>query len=286
MTLHEAIAEAYRVAGHEDPVRAIPKLIREGARKHKNLPLADCTIQEKEGQDRVMLHGRLWIPDCEDLRRRVIEENHDPPLIGHPGNANTYARVRKMFYWPKMNADVKRYVRNCHLCQRSKPSHEPSPQLLPLPVPTQRWEDVTMDFITDLPLARRSVLCKNASSILVVVDHLSKEEHIIPCEKMTADYLANVFVRDVVRLHGLPKSIVTDRGTQFTDLPKWAAQEDLDEDAFARACQTDPSRVFELAGKIVNLAHRMRTENSILNRANDANVTHHAPPQSDSGAES
>ena len=60
------------------------------------------------------------------------------------------------------------------------------------------------------------MLCKNASSILVVVDRLSKEEHIIPCEKMTANYLANVFVSDVVRLHGLPKSIVTDRGTQFT----------------------------------------------------------------------
>ena len=60
------------------------------------------------------------------------------------------------------------------------------------------------------------MLCKNASSILVVVDRLSKEEHIIPCEKMTTKYLAHVFVRDIVRLHGLPKSIVTDRGTQFT----------------------------------------------------------------------
>ena len=73
-----------------------------------------------------------------------------------------------------------------------------------------------MDFITDLPPAHRSTLCPGATSILVVVCRLSKEEHIIPCSRMTAEYLAAVFVRDVVRLHGIPRSIVTDRGTQFT----------------------------------------------------------------------
>ena len=216
MSLHEAIAEAYEHAGLEDPVRKIPRLFQQNVRKHKDLPLADCSVKVKEGQDRVEYRGRLWIPDCEDVRRRVIEECHNPPLIGHPGNTGTYARVKTKFFWPRMFPDIKRYVRNCHLCQRSKPSHNPSAQILPLPVPNQRWEDITMDFITDLPLARKSVLCKNASSILVVVDRLSKEEHIIPCEKMTTDYLANVFIRDIVRLHGLPKSIVTDRGSQFT----------------------------------------------------------------------
>ena len=215
--LGESIAKAYHAASPEDPVRMIPELIEKGVRRHKNFPLADCTVKKTDGEpDQLVFRGRLWIPDSEDLRRRIIEENHDPPLVGHPGTAGTYARIKRDVFWPKMNMDVKRYVHNCHCCQRSKPSHDPSPDLMPLQVPRQRWEDVTMDFITDLPIARKSVLCKNASSILVVVDRLSKEEHIIPCERMTASYLAHVFVRDVVRLHGLPRSIVTDRGSQFT----------------------------------------------------------------------
>ena len=153
-TLHEAIAEAYNAAGPEDPVRKIPELIERGVRKHKDLPLADCSVKEKEGQDRVEFHGRLWIPLSDDLRRRVIEEHHNPPLIGHPGNAGTYSLIAKHFYWPKMMGDVRRFVRNCHPCQRSKPSHgSSSAHLLPLSVPNQRWEDITMDFITDLPVA-------------------------------------------------------------------------------------------------------------------------------------
>ena len=211
--LEEAIARGYREATAEDPVRRIPELIEQGVRKHRDLPLADCTM---DGERVKFRRHRIWVPESEDLRRRVIEEHHNPPLVGHPGNAGTYARIAGSFYWPNMIQDVRRYIRNCHPCQRSKPSHERAGQLLPLPVPQQRWEDITMDFITDLPMAKKSTLCKNATSILVVVDRLSKEEHIIPCEKMTAAYLANIFVRDVVRLHGLPKSIVTDRGTQFT----------------------------------------------------------------------
>ena len=120
MSLHEAIAEAYEHAGLEDPVRKIPHLFQQNIRKHKDLPLADCSVIVKEGQDRVEYRGRLWIPDCEDVRRRVIQECHNPPLIGHPGNAGTYARVKTKFFWPRMFPDIKRYVQNCHLCQRSK----------------------------------------------------------------------------------------------------------------------------------------------------------------------
>ena len=207
------LREAYTNAPDSDPVKKIAQLLAEGAR-HSPYPLADCqTIH-----DRVYYQGRLWVPVDEDLRRQIIEENHCPPLVGHPGAAGTYSRTQQMFYWPKMHQDIRRFIRNCHPYQRSKPARKTPGQLLPLPVPIERWHDITMDFITDLPPAHRSTLCPGATSILVVVCRLSKEEHIIPCSKMTAEYLAAVFVRDVIRLHGIPRSIVTDRGTQFTSV--------------------------------------------------------------------
>ena len=207
------LREAYANAPPIDPVQRIAQLLAEGAR-HSPYPLADC--QAVDG--RVYYQGRLWLPVDDDLRRAIIEENHSPPLVGHPGAAGTYSRIQKAFYWPKMHQDIRRFIRNCHPCQRSKPARNTPGQLLPLPVPLERWHDITMDFITDLPPATRSTLCPGATSILVVVCRLSKEEHIIPCSKMTAEYLAAVFVRDVIRLHGIPRSIVTDRGPQFTSV--------------------------------------------------------------------
>ncbi len=94
-------------------------------------------------------------------------------------------------------------------------------QLTALPTPQERWRDISMDYLTDLPVASESTLFAGAVNVLVVVDRLSKERHLIPTHSLEALHLAKLMIQHVFRAHGLPDSIVSDRGSQFTS-PIWA----------------------------------------------------------------
>lgn len=118
--------------------------------------------------------------------------------------------ARKLF-WVGMKTDVKRYVEQCHICQYSKSeSLSPARLLQSLPIPNQIWEDILMDFIERLPRSDRYNI------ILVVVDRLSKYVHFLPlAHQFTAPAVALLFLREIVLLHGFPKSIVSDRNKIF-----------------------------------------------------------------------
>uniref|UniRef100_A0A803TQ29 Gypsy retrotransposon integrase-like protein 1 n=1 Tax=Anolis carolinensis TaxID=28377 RepID=A0A803TQ29_ANOCA len=120
--------------------------------------------------------------------------------------------ILRDFWWPKIRKDVEKYVNTCPVCQRSKIRREkPSGLLHPLPTPSRPWEIISADFITDLPPS-----C-GFTTILVVVDLFTKLAHFVPCEGLpTAKETTDLFLQHVFRLHGLPKSLVTDRGSQFT----------------------------------------------------------------------
>ena len=113
-----------------------------------------------------------------------------------------------------MTYDVRQYVKGCDLCQRNKSScHAPYGDLNPLEIPSRNWESISMDFITDLPTSH------GYDTLLVVVDRLSKQAHFIPTIKsLDAPDLARLYVTLVFKLHGLPSSIISDRGTVFTSL--------------------------------------------------------------------
>ena len=110
-----------------------------------------------------------------------------------------------------MRRSVERYVNNCHVCQRSKNSrHAPFGVLKPLPIPARPWQDISWDFVVGLPNS------KGFDSVLVVVDQLTMMQHLIPCTKdITAKDLANLFVVNIWRIHGLPETIISDRGNTF-----------------------------------------------------------------------
>ena len=157
---------------------------------------------------------RLYVPDDGELKRRIMREFHEAPYSAHPGVHRSIRLISRVFYWPGMTRDIKRYVRGCPLCHINKVGNQkPSGLLQPLPVPTARWTDIAMDFITGLPPALDSGL----DSILVLVDRFSKMAHFIPCSKtITASECADLFMREIFRLHGLPLSIVSDRDKLFT----------------------------------------------------------------------
>jgi transposase InsO family protein len=160
--------------------------------------------------------GGLYIPELGGGRAILLRRLHDDPLAGHFGYSRTLELVRRHYNWPHLPKEVKEYVATCTQCQRVKPlRHKPYGQLQTLPQPTGPWRDITMDFITDLPPSKRRG--KAYDCILVVVDRYTKMARYIPVRKtIEAPQLADVFISKIVKLHGVPQSIVTDRGSLFT----------------------------------------------------------------------
>jgi hypothetical protein len=159
----------------------------------------------------VMFGGRLYLPPTSPLLQEILQATHDD---GHEGVQRTLHRLRRDFHFPNMKERVQDWVRACAVCQRNKSEHlHPAGLLLPLPVPQAVWTDVTLDFVEALPRVR------GKSVILTVVDRLSKYCHFIPlAHTYSAESVAQAFFSEVVRLHGVPQSMVSDRDTVFTSL--------------------------------------------------------------------
>jgi transposase InsO family protein len=155
---------------------------------------------------------RLCIPRG-PIRSQVLHDHHDTPISGHQGIERTYDALHRLFYWPRMNGMVRDYVKSCDSCQRIKASQQvPAGLLRPLPSPGRPWEQVSMDFIVQLPKTRGG-----NDAIVVFVDMFSKMVHFAPTKTTaSAPDTARIFFDHVFRLHGLPKSIVSDRDAKFT----------------------------------------------------------------------
>ena len=172
----------------------------------RNFELKDNRIYLKKDQ-------RLIIPQSQPLRSHILREHHDIDIAGHPGIDKTLDAIMRHYYWPKMGKDVRKYVLTCDLCQRNKSSNQqPAGLLQPLPTPTKRWEEVTMDFIVQLPLTRNG-----HDAIVVFVDRLTKRSHFVPMHtSATAPEVAKIFFCEIFKHHGLPKAIISDRDAKFT----------------------------------------------------------------------
>ena len=154
---------------------------------------------------------RVYIPDNAKLRMRLFTEAHNTPLAGHPGFHKMYSYIRRHFVRPRIREDILDFVRSCPECQTTKPRHDkPYGVIMPIEPPQEPWSDISMDLITGLTKSN------NCTAILVVVDRFSKMAHFIPINTdIDAIKLAEVFVNNIVRLHGIPKSIISDRDPRF-----------------------------------------------------------------------
>jgi len=156
----------------------------------------------------------LVIPEDVRLRDQVMQLCHDAAAAGHRGSRNTLAKVATRFYWRNMTKDVVEYVRQCQRCQLTKrPSHSTATQLHPLAHPQRRWESVNIDFVSGLEMTARG-----HDAIMTVVDRFSKHVHLIPLtfKGSNAVEVARLFVDNVWKHHGMPRSIVSDRDVRFT----------------------------------------------------------------------
>jgi hypothetical protein len=130
-----------------------------------------CTHQE-----RPLEVSEAQVQPMDEEKLKWIRECHDSPVAGYPGRAKIYDLLSRNHSWNSMRKDVDRYVRNCHTCQRSKPTHRKTNGLLrPLEIPEQPWQDLSIDIMVGLPES------KEFNAISVVVDRLTKMDHLVPC---------------------------------------------------------------------------------------------------------
>jgi len=156
---------------------------------------------------------RVCVPNSRVLRKRLLDEGHKSRPSIHPGMTKMYKDLKATFWWTGMETDVADYVASCLVCQKAKIEHQrPGGTLEPLEIPQWKWDSISMDFVTHLP---RSV--RGHDSIWVIVDRLTKCAHFLPInQKMSLDKLAKLYVKEIVRLHGVPASIISDRDPRFT----------------------------------------------------------------------
>jgi hypothetical protein len=122
--------------------------------------------------------------------------------MGHFGVYKTHEVLAAHFFWPRMHRDVERLVAHCTTCQKAKSRLGNHGLYMPLPVPSSPWLDISMNFVLGLPRTK-----KGRDSIFVVVDRFSKMAHFIPCHKTDdASIVAELFFREIIRLHGIPKN--------------------------------------------------------------------------------
>jgi hypothetical protein len=186
--------------------------------------LEDAKIQEIKEQIKgdkapgfsVNDHGTLWykkhicVPDLKEIRESILREAHDSAYSIHLGITKMYHDLKSRYWWYGMKRAIAEYVALCDNCQRVKAEcQRPARLLQPLKIPEWKREEISMDFIVDLPKTQNGY-----DSIWVIVDRLSKVAHFISVKTTyKASKLAKLYIARIVCLHGVPKKIASDRGT-------------------------------------------------------------------------
>ena len=184
------------------PEKKLATMVRDELARFPDLKFDDT--------DLLWFGARLYVPPGR-ARTLVLEEQHNSQVAGHPGRAKTRDLVSRLYWWPSWRKDTELFVDSCDSCQRFKPSRQrPCGLLEPLPIPARPWGSVSADFIVGLPES------EGMTCVMTVVDRLTKMAHFIPLPgPPTAHDMANVFIKQIVRIHGLPDDMVSDRGSQF-----------------------------------------------------------------------
>jgi len=222
----------WKSTAEDDTVyQTISRAVQAGARSfgsevRAKIQAGDCTI---DSSGYLRHRGKLWVPGApvvteseykeldaealtlDELRTKIIQSVHDSPVFGHPGRDSTTAILGRDFYWPLQSRHVRQFLRNCDHCGRNKVWREQKQGLLqPLPVPERFFQEISMDFMTDLPDSQGN------RYLWVIKDRLSKSVVLEAMPSMKAEECAQRFMDCWCRYHGMPKAITSDRGTNWT----------------------------------------------------------------------
>ena len=191
------------------------KAIMDKPQNYRNFVVENDIIYSKTDKSKVLCIPKVLIngrSPCEV----VISEVHS--LLAHLGASKTLDYLRDHVWWKDLVTDTKAYCETCTTCKQSKPSNQkPYGLLNPLPVPSQPWESIEIDFVGPLPES------KNRDgffdSITVVICLLTAMVHLIPSRiNYNACQIAELMFEEVYKLHGLPKHIISDQDVLFTSI--------------------------------------------------------------------
>jgi hypothetical protein len=189
---------------HDEGIKIIKSKLSLGEAKYK------CFRTDHQGT--LWFNNRIVVPKDYPLRKQILDEAHLSKFSIHPGSTKMYQDLRQHFWWTRMKREIAKYVSECDICQRVKASHlKASGTLQPLSIPSWKWEDISMDFIVGLPNT-----FQKHDSIWVIIDRLTKTAHFLPVHTTySAKKYAEVYLDQIVRLHGVPNTIISDRGPKF-----------------------------------------------------------------------
>ena len=155
----------------------------------------------------------MCVPEYGELKREIMEEAHSFAYAMHPGSTKMYKTLKEHYWWNGMKKEIASFVSRCLTYQQVKAEHQrPAGKIQLLPIPVWKWEKITMDFVTSLPRTQRQ-----HDAIWVIVDRLTKSAHFLPVNvEDSLEKLAKLYVDEIVRLHGVPVSIVSNRDPRFT----------------------------------------------------------------------
>jgi hypothetical protein len=185
-------------------VQVIKEMLEQKVVKYK------CFRQDSKGV--LWFEDRLVVPKDPELRKKILDEAHLSKFSMHPGSNKMYHDLRSLYWWTRMKREIAKYVSECDTWQRIKASHlKVAGTLQPLPIPSWKWEDICMDFVVGLPNTSR-----HHDSIWLIVDRLTKTTHFWPVHTThKAEKYADIYIDQILRLHGIPRTIVSDRGALF-----------------------------------------------------------------------
>lgn len=187
-----------KTAQKEDP--ELRKIVEEVKSDRYEFRVADDGV--------LWVRQQLCVPTDEKLKNEIMREAHDTTFSAHPGRTRMYRELKKNFKWRNMKNNVAGYVAKCLVYQQMKTEHQrPAGTLQSLSILKWKWEHITLDFISGSPHSE-----EGRNSISVIVDRLPKSNHLLPI-KCTCKLwqLAELFIKEIVRLHGVPVSIVSDK---------------------------------------------------------------------------
>jgi hypothetical protein len=189
---------------HDERVKIIKQKMSQGEEKYK------CFHQDHKGV--LWFESHIVVLKNHELRKQILDEAHLSKFSIHPDSSKMYHDLKQNFWWTRMKRKIAQHVAECDTCQRVKASHlKVAGTLQPLPIPSWKWEDISMDFIVGLPNTSQK-----HNSIWVVVDRLTKTPHFIPVHTTyNAKRYAEICLDRIVCLHSVPKTIIFDRGTPF-----------------------------------------------------------------------
>ncbi|KAA3470820.1 DNA/RNA polymerases superfamily protein [Gossypium australe] len=171
----------------------------------------------------LMFHDRICVHKHNELIRKILTEAHSGYLSVHPGSMKMYNDLKKFYWWSGMKRDISEFVTRCLICQQVKAEHQvPSELLQPVMVPERKGDRITIDFVTGLPMT-----LKKKDVVWVIVDRLTKSAHfILVLVDYSLDKLAELYIVEVVRLHRVPVSIISNRDPRFTSSTAFHPQTD------------------------------------------------------------